>query len=453
MTDKFLKTADEFNMISRGDSVCAAVSGGADSMCLLHLLFTNKDILGITVAAAHVNHCIRGEEADRDEKYVRDYCASFGIPLHVLKTDIPSAAKRDGISTELCARNKRYEFFATLPYSKIATAHTGSDAVETMLMNLSRGASLHGLCSIPPVRGSIIRPLIRFTRDETERYCRENGISFVTDSTNLTEDCTRNKFRHSVLGLLKNINVSFEQNALRCLSSIRQDEDFLDTVTVEAFEKAYCGSDGSLCAEALADVHPAIAKRVLAYYFSDVLRSDCESRHINAFYDSLESGGALTLPSGVTVVNKNGRIFPIRKKAEFAASPESVSFSAADGFCGVFGNSKFEVYRSDTVPSDIDIKSPYVAVIDADKISERLTVRTRLPGDSISLADRHCTKTLKKLFCENRVPSEMRSRIPVFADGDRVIFVPGAGLSSDCIASKKTKTFLIIKSECDKNDE
>ena len=118
------------------------------------------------------------------------------------------------------------------------------------------------------MRGNIIRPLIYFTRDDTENYCRENEIDFVTDSTNLTDDYTRNKFRHSVLGLLKNINVSFEQNALRCLDSIRQDEDYLSSVTAEAFEKAYDKTGKSLSTDVLIDLHPTIAKRVLVYFFS-----------------------------------------------------------------------------------------------------------------------------------------------------------------------------------------
>ena len=451
MTDKFLKAIKDFNMISTGDSICVAVSGGADSMCLLHLLWTNRESLGITVAAAHVNHCIRGEEADRDEKYVRDYCHALGITLHTLTIDIPKIAVQEGIGTELCARNKRYGFFSTLRYSKTATAHTGSDCVETMLMNLSRGTSLHGLCSIPPVRDDIIRPLIYFTRDDTERYCRENDINFVIDSTNLTDDYTRNKFRHSVLGLLKNINVSFEQNALRCLDSLRLDEDYLSSVTSEVFKKAYNKTDGSLLSDVLVAVHPAIAKRVLAYYFSVILHSECENKHINFLFNALHGGGTVTLPTGITVTNRNGRIFSVQKTLKTTVS-EAVDFIPSDGFSGKFGITKIKAYLSDSFPTEIG-ENPNTAVLDAGKLSEKITVRIRQPGDIITLADRHCTKTIKKLFTEKKVPIELREQIPVFADGDKVIFVPGIGISKEYIFTKKTKKYLIIKSECDKNDE
>lgn len=452
MTDKFLKAVKDFNMISAGDSVCVAVSGGADSMCLLHLLMKNREALGITVAAAHVNHCIRGEEADRDEKYVRDYCGSHGITLHTARIDIPKIAEREGIGTEHCARNKRYEFFSTLNYSKTATAHTGSDCVETMLMNLSRGTSLHGLCSIPPVRGNIIRPLIYFTRDDTENYCRENEIDFVTDSTNLTDDYTRNKFRHSVLGLLKNINVSFEQNALRCLDSLRQDEDYLSSVTAEAFEKAYDKTDKSLLTDVLIDLHPTIAKRVLVYFFSEILHSECENKHINFFYGTLCGSGFVTLPSGIIVANRNGRIFPVRQENKNPTVCETIVFLPSDGFSGCFGSTKITAYVSDSRPTDIE-KSPGTAILDADKISGKINVRARQSGDRITLAGRQCTKTLKKLFTEKKIPLEMRSRLPVFADADKVIFIPGIGISKDCMLTNKTKKFMIIKSECDKNDE
>ncbi len=459
MTDKILKTLNEFNMLLPGDSVCVAVSGGADSMCLLHFLFENRKTLGVTVAAAHVNHCIRGEEADRDENYVRDYCRARGIPLHVKKINIPVMAKREGVSTELCARNKRYEFFSVLPYAKIATAHTGSDCVETMLMNLSRGTSLHGLCSIPPVRNNIIRPLIGCTRDETESYCRENGIDFVTDSTNLTDDYTRNKFRHSVLGLLKNINVSFEQNAMRCLCSLRQDDDFISAAASDVFTEAYNSADGCLRTSAVADAHPAVAKRVLAYYFKEVLHSDCEAKHINFFFDTLRSGGSVTLPSGITVANKNGRIFPVRAACDFSTVPEKMTFFPSDGFSGDFGETAVTVFLSDKTPgiSVIPEDETCTAVVDADKISGKVTLRTRQPGDSIPLAGRHCTKTLKKLFTEKNIPIDMRGRIPVVACADKIVAVPGIGVSKDYAVTGKTKNYMIIKmiikSERDKNGE
>ena len=180
--DKFLAAVREYQMLSPGDTVAAAVSGGADSMCLLSLLCDCAEELGIRVHAVHVHHGIRGAEADRDEAFVRTFCEDLEVPLTVFHVDVPAEAARTGESTELCARRLRYAMFDQLAADKIATAHTASDAVETLLMNLSRGSGLTGLCSIPKVRGRIVRPLIGFFREETESYCREAGVPFVTDS-------------------------------------------------------------------------------------------------------------------------------------------------------------------------------------------------------------------------------------------------------------------------------
>lgn len=448
MDDKFFEAIRQYKMLTHGDTVCVAVSGGADSMCLLQLLYENSQVLGISVAAAHVNHCIRGNEADRDEKYVRDYCDKLSIPFHCVRIDIPKIAKEKGIGTELCARNERYAFFETLPYSKIATAHTGSDSVETMLMNLSRGASLHGLCSIPPVRGRIIRPLIYFTREDTEKYCRQNQIEYVTDSTNLTEDYTRNKFRHSVLGILKNINISFEQNALRCLSSLREDEAYLSYEARVLFDTTYDKQRKALNADTIKKANPAIAKRVLAIYFGEILGSDYEFRHIKAFYDSLDKKTAITLPSGVTVLNENGEIKEAIAKKKIIP-PDSVVFNTKDGFSGYFGKYRITV-EVNYSPCDYGSAD---AVLDLDKLGDKIEIHSKRPGDKITVAGRHCTKTLKKLFTEKKIAVDSRPFIPVFSDGSGVIYVHGCGVSAYHCKSSKTKNFLIIKTECDKNDE
>lgn len=452
MTIKFFKAVNDFKMLEKNDSVCVGVSGGADSMCLLHLLWQNRETLGITVAAAHVNHCIRGAEADRDEFFVRDFCNAHGIPFHSVKINIPLLAEKEGIGTELCARNKRYDYFDSLGYTKTATAHTGSDCVETMLMNLSRGSTLHGLCAIPPKRDRIIRPLIYFTREDTENYCKEHGIEYVTDSTNLTEDYTRNKFRHSVLALLKNINVSFEQNALRCISSLREDDAFLSDEAKKLFSAALLPDLSALYADKLTAAPVSVAKRCLAYYFSEVLHSDCEFKHINAFYDILPVGGAVTLPSGITVKCENGIISQKVDNRLFDDCPESIVLTSQNNFFGRFGKTVISVVFSDESPRKVDLTSN-IAVLDADKVLFPVTIRSRKSGDEICLAGRNCTKSVKKLFTENKILAERRMLIPVFADDKDVICIPGFGISRNRTASNKTTKYMIIKTEGDKNDE
>ena len=235
MKNKIHEAIKRYNMIRRGDRILAALSGGADSVTLLHYLFIYKDILGITVEAAHVNHMLRGKEADRDELFCRSLCEDMGIKLHVKRADVRKIAKDKGLSEELCGRNIRYEFFDEIVNNsgmKIATAHTLSDSIETMIFNLARGTGLKGLCGIPPVRKNIIRPLINCYRSDIENYCKEHNLDYVTDSTNLEDDYSRNFIRHNILPQLKNINIEADKAIGRTIGWLRDDENYLSSMAV-----------------------------------------------------------------------------------------------------------------------------------------------------------------------------------------------------------------------------
>ena len=193
-------------MINKGDTVIAALSGGADSVALLYVLYSLKNELGFSLAACHVNHNLRGEESDGDERFVRRMCRFLDIPLYVASIKVNDLRQKHD-SLEECARRLRYEFFDSISRGKlIATAHTASDNCETILINMVRGTALSGICGIPVKRDNIIRPLLYNTRGDIERYCTENSLDYVTDSTNLSDDYTRNKIRHKVVPLLREIN-------------------------------------------------------------------------------------------------------------------------------------------------------------------------------------------------------------------------------------------------------
>ena len=412
-------------------------------MCLLHLLYSNKDELQIDVCAVHINHCIRGMEADDEEQYVRAYCEQNSIPLTVKRIDIPALSIENKESTELCARKARYDCFDSMQADKIATAHTGSDCIETSLMNLSRGSSLHGLCSIPPVRGNIIRPLIFFTREETERYCKENSIVFVVDSSNLTDEYTRNKFRHKIVGALKNISPAFENNALRCIDLLRDDDDFFAQTSQNEFEKCFNRENRTLCCESLNKLHIAIKSRVVALYFSEVSSADYEMRHIRMICDNTDKDFSVTLPTGVVVCCDKRNVCvqsPDKKKAEeFSFVIDKCKKNHIEIF-----NTKFDIYPSDSVPEDA-----CAAVLDFDEIGENLCLRSRKSSDEIFLKKRRCTKTLKKLFSEMKIAVDEREKIPVLAQGSTVIWIGIENIQTPYFATPKTKKYLIIKNgEC-----
>ncbi|MCL2070926.1 MAG: tRNA lysidine(34) synthetase TilS [Oscillospiraceae bacterium] len=227
LIDKIKKAFEQYNMMS-SHKLTIALSGGADSVALLFAMSELRQGLGLSVCACHVNHKLRGAESDNDEAFVRDLCKSLGVTLNVCSIDVKSNRKKHQ-SIEEAAREARYEFFEEFCHDgEIATAHTATDNAETVILNLLRGTGLKGLCGIPPVRGKIIRPLILCERQDVEEFCKIRSLSYVTDSTNLSEEFTRNKIRLSLMPIIKQINPSFDNSVSKMCEILRDDSDFLD---------------------------------------------------------------------------------------------------------------------------------------------------------------------------------------------------------------------------------
>ena len=204
-------------MLPDGAAVLIALSGGADSMALLHAMRALAPAHGWRLAAAHLNHGLRGDEAERDEAFVQSWCARWNVPLHVKRADVAAEAAARGEGVEEAGRRIRYAFFEELcashGYDRIATAHTASDNVETLLLHLARGSGVRGLGGIRPVLGRRIRPLLGVSREAIESYCRENDVPFVTDSTNFDTAYCRNLLRHEAVPALRRVNPRLEEAA------------------------------------------------------------------------------------------------------------------------------------------------------------------------------------------------------------------------------------------------
>lgn len=229
-----------YDMIKSGDNVIAALSGGADSVSLLHVLKALEQRLGITLYACHINHNLRGKDSDSDQEFTEKLCRRLNIPLKVFSVDVSGTAEKHQ-SIEERARELRYEAFASEARrlnAKVATAHNSCDNIETVLLNMLRGTGLKGLCGIPPVRDYLIRPLIFCTREEIEAYCRDNSLEFVTDKTNFSTAYTRNKIRLELLPKLLEINPSLYEGVGRMTSSLIEDSVFLEEMAINAIEKA-----------------------------------------------------------------------------------------------------------------------------------------------------------------------------------------------------------------------
>lgn len=422
MLDLILKANDTFKLFKEGETVTVALSGGADSVALLHALVSLKEKLGFTVNAAHLNHSIRGAEADRDQEFAIDYCKSLGVNIFCEKLDVPKYATDNHLSLELAAREVRYEFLNRVAIGKIATAHTASDNLETLIFNLTRGTALKGLCGIPPKRDNIIRPIIFCTRTDVENYCKEHNLSFVTDSTNLCDDYSRNKIRHNIVPVLKEINGRSEYSAVRTAQLLAEDNDYLETTANEALFALL--TDNGVLAKGISDLHTAIAKRVIKSYFVICYPEiSLENHHINSIYAiCADNDGKVNLPSCVFAEVKNGMLTFFDSQ-----SAKTIEFSVVIKETKIVNN----LFSND--------------LLDCDKIVGKLTVRTRLEGDSIRLHNRGCTKTLKKLYCECKIPLNIRESLPVIADEKGVVWVHNIGVASRCAVSQNTKNVLKIE--------
>ena len=228
MLNKLRAFLKEQALLSPGDKVIAAVSGGADSVAMLFALYLLRDELGITLEAAHFNHHLRGAESDRDEAFVTDFCGRYCIPLHLGSGRIVSGKK----GLEAAARDARYAFLRSLP-GKVATAHTADDNAETVLMRLIRGTGLKGLGAIAPVSGNVIRPMLTVTRDDVEAFLEEYALPHVEDSSNAEDDFLRNRIRHGILPLMRAENPRIGENLSAMALLLRQDEACLQAMIPE----------------------------------------------------------------------------------------------------------------------------------------------------------------------------------------------------------------------------
>lgn len=428
-----LSAIEQFSLLKTSKNVTVAISGGADSVALLYALYKLKERLGITLSAAHLNHMIRGEEAFRDEEFVKKLCKKYKIPLFCERVDVPYYAKRKKLSLETAAREVRYEFLARVNMGVVATAHTASDNLETVLFNLSRGTALRGLCGIPPKRGIFIRPLIFATRKEIEEYCNINNLDFVTDSTNLSDDYTRNRIRHTAVPILKSVNPSAEKAAARACVLLSEDEDFLNSAAEEYLSRNTV--NGAL---KITGFHPAVVKRAIKKFAELSLNGvKLDSRHINEIY-SLKEDVKLSLPCKSAALLKNGLLYIIKIDDNIVKNKQYYV--------------RTEIRVNDLFTEDEKVNNLLLKnSLDCDKIVGKSVIRTRQSGDNIRLAGRGCTKTLKKLMNELKIPENNRNSIPVIADDKGVIWVYGAGTAQRCAVNKKTEKVMVITVSAEQN--
>jgi len=425
------RTVKEHHMFEKGQRVLCALSGGADSMAMLHAL----KCLGANVCACHFEHGIRGESSVSDMEFVKAYCEKNGIGLYVGRGDVPRFAKEQGMSLEAAARKLRYEALenamAHFGADVCATAHHLDDQAETVLLRLVRGAG-DGLMGIPYVNGRYIRPLRDVSKAEIFDYIRENDIPFVHDETNDETDLPRNLIRNAVMPALFEINKAAARNITRSMAMSASDSLYLDDLAAPYIkERINC--------KEISGLPEPIRRRVLRGFAHLIGAKNIEHSHIEALEKLLymRTGQSLDL-SNASVINENGVLK--RKNEEESAFEMPV----IEGKAAVTPVGTFEFIKTD-VPKD-PRTGRNMQYFDLDKLEAlgMISVRNRREGDRISPIGIAGEKKLKDIFIDKKIPRDQRDRIPIFTAGDTLIWVKGVCASGKCAIDKDTKRAAMI---------
>ena len=411
MEEKVLKTIRKFSLISPNDTVIVGVSGGPDSVCLLHVLVSLKETLKIKeIVPAHLNHMLRGEESERDEAFVKELCKEWGLKLEVERVNV----KEIPGNVEAVAREERYKFLNKVAEkygaNAIAVGHTASDLAETIILNLVKGTGIKGLRGFLPKRDKIVRPLYEVTRSEVESYLKERNIPFVVDSSNLDENFHRNLIRLKVVPLLRKINKNLEASFLRLSSILRNLESWIDEEVKKLLNKSI--TQNSVC-----------FNRTEILKLPEILRSEL---FITA-YKTL---------TGETLSFKNlVQIESVLKSSEYKEIDlgNGVKFlKSMDKVCLRKGqNEKHFFFVVDKLPSEVKtpfgtvrfLKNAGKPVLSYEDFQKSpIIVRKRREGDVVEFP--YGKKKLKKLLVEKRIPAFERDVLPVVEWNGRILWIP-----------------------------
>lgn len=437
-----------FNFTSKKDlflapcHVLLGLSGGADSMALLHVLTHWETPL--TVSAIHIHHGLRGERADKDERFVCAYCAEHDIPLTVVRADVAAVAEQEGLTLEEAGRRVRYEQFEIARCASgadyVLTAHTADDQAETVLMHLIRGCGIDGLTGIPAARDRIRRPMLCCARAEVEEYCALQDIPFVVDETNADRQYTRNDIRHRVLPLLREINPAVNEALLRLSGLALEDAAYLNDVAQRALLSAKC-EDG-YCADALAKHPTVIRRRAIRLMLRESLIPSFEEAYIVAADEAVAHRcGTVMLCDGYVFSVEQG-VISVRK-AGAQRIPEPIAVEEFPHSVR-FGDFAVTLAKSDV--TDVNVHKLFLQyAIDCDKIEGKLCVRCRRTGDYMHPVGRGVGKSLKKLMNEWRIPAHIRDTYPLLCDEKGVVLVPGYTCGERVTVSEATKHYLVCE--------
>ena len=422
--------------VKKNDVIAVAVSGGSDSMALLHYMFSNRNAIGYSVVALNVEHGIRGEESISDSKFVADYCEKNGIPLLSYSVDCIKHSQEHKLSMENSARILRYDCFKDAlngKCTKIATAHHVEDNTESVLINLFRGTGLKGSAGIFGT-DKIIRPMIDVKKEEITDYLAKNNIPYVTDSTNLSTEYTRNFLRLKVLPLIREVFPEADKSISNFCKIAKTEDEFLDKLARELITE----DNGVYKIPATAE--RAIFTRAIIICMQNLdIERDWQKVHVDSVFAlaSSETGKTVTLPKNVVAVREYDNIVLYKNKT---VPPAEIHFKT--GLTTV-GNAKICVEIAQGLDLNA-LKGGFYA--DANKIPQTAVFRTRKDGDVFTKFGGG-TKKLNDYFTDIKVPNRLRDDVVIVADGNDVLAILGYAISDKVKVDSGTKTIVQIIAE------
>lgn len=480
MIKEVVEYIEKNNMLQHGDKVVVGVSGGADSVCLLNVLYEIRKKYNLTLYVVHVNHGIRGTEALRDEQFVENMAKSMDVYYESRHVDVPNIAKELKQTEEEAGRICRYKIFDEICDSvganKIAVAHNLNDNSETVLFNLFRGSKLKGLTGISPIRGKIIRPLLCCTRTQIEKYLSEKNVGYCVDSTNNDNEYSRNKIRLDLLPFIKeHINPKAEYNIAGAASGLSEVYEYINAQAQDMYNQVV---SQNILLNRAKDLPKVLLKEVIRQWIDNNIGKlkDITGTHIEMVADLLENqvSKQINLPYNMTFVktykgielhifNEDNTIKTGEKSPANATSKDNKLSAGATANNKKLSNNivkkENEVLVKDNILNStahfqLSLENQqldrenipdlvYTKWLDYDKINE-LTVRTKMAGDYIVINKKGGRKNLKKFFVDSKIPKETRDNILLLADGSEIVWIVGYRISEKYKVTKETKNILKI---------
>lgn len=465
MLDKIKRTIKKHNLIECGDHIILGVSGGHDSVCLFHALWTLREEFDLKLTIVNLDHQYRGEASRLDSEYVVELGRRFGVEVYAFSEDVESYSKLEGISFEEAGRKRRYGLFFEvlnkLGGNKVAVAHNRNDQVETVLMRIMRGTGIDGMRGIPYKRDDgVIRPLLDVDRKLIEEYCESHDLKPRTDHTNLDNVYTRNKIRLDLIPYIeKEFNNNFQSTLLRNIDTIQDDVEYLELETKEAVKQIFTKTD-TRCAgdrwvgdrKKFVEKHISIQRRVLRMLVMDIAggRWDLSYKQVQSLLEMIQKGttGKSRILKDLKVATSYDEIIVSLNDKKVVSRNWEYEINE-QGFTVIQeAKIKIKIKYSDVVPKN---RKKYTSgqqiIVDADKVKGSLTVRNKKDGDRFSPFGMKGTKKIKDYFIDQKINRDLRSNMAILCDEQNIVWVVGYRMSNNYGITDKTRRVLIIETE------